>query len=126
MDDAQENDRLDELECLRAEDAERVELLNRLVAEFMEQYHREGVSLSSYITGPWWERMDMIEAEEENAQWSAEERNALLSIGVIPHDEDTDEMEETESEAGSESSVESVDVYQAEFWIRRIDRIAGV
>jgi hypothetical protein len=93
----------DDFEDLRAEDAERVKLLNHIVAEFMEQYRQEGLSLSSFIKGTWAKRMDMLAAEETKAKWSAAEREAVILAGVIPIDEDCDEMEKTASESDTES-----------------------
>ncbi|KAI3321772.1 hypothetical protein HD806DRAFT_536866 [Xylariaceae sp. AK1471] len=110
------HDGRDELEDLRAEDADRIDFLNHLVAEFMEQYRLEGVSLSSFIEGLWAERMDLIVAEEKRAKWSADERDAVISIGVIPLDE--------EDERESQSSIKSDDSLEAEYWIREIDIIA--
>jgi hypothetical protein len=68
MGDALEHKCEDELEYLRALDIERVELLNHLVTAFVEQYLYEGISLSSFVRGPWWEQVDRIEAEEKKVK----------------------------------------------------------
>ncbi|KAI8633279.1 hypothetical protein F5Y19DRAFT_490470 [Xylariaceae sp. FL1651] len=117
----------DDFEELRAEDAERVCQLDELVTEFVELYRLDGSPLSAFIKGSWADRMELIDAEEKNIKWSAQERDAVRSIGVVPKDDEEDNTNESER-INTEYSVKRNavgDAYPLEHWIENIDRVAN-
>ncbi|GAP92951.1 hypothetical protein SAMD00023353_8400080 [Rosellinia necatrix] len=101
-----------DFEELRGEDIDRVQHLDRLVAEFIEQYHSDGGPLSDFLTGRWSRRMDTIDEEEERKEWSADGKAAAVSIGIIPEDPAYDDVEEPDDPYGTDYSTEVFFQYQ--------------
>ncbi|KAI1350636.1 hypothetical protein F5Y01DRAFT_325881 [Xylaria sp. FL0043] len=116
---------------LREEDRHRVYQLDKLVADFMEQYENSGLSLSDFISGPWVERMSRLKREEESKEWTAEERDMLLSIGVLPKHriesvEELDNEKEDEDEDEDEGEGEDdMDPSRPEYWNKQFEIIVN-
>ena len=70
---------------LKEEDSDRVLQLDDLVPKFVNQYENSGLSLKDFLIGPWIKEMNRIE-EEERLRWTTQEKDTLLSIGVVPDD----------------------------------------
>ncbi|TGJ82101.1 hypothetical protein E0Z10_g6673 [Xylaria hypoxylon] len=105
---------------LREEDEDRVQQLNKLVVNFMDQYNASGVSLKDYISGLWLEQMDRFELEENSKEWTTEEKNKLLSIGVLPEEETADPVDESDIEDEDED-----EWWQPGYWNRQFEIIAN-
>ncbi|KAI1113035.1 hypothetical protein F5Y14DRAFT_419390 [Nemania sp. NC0429] len=71
---------------LREEDECRVEQLNQLMTGFMRQYRESSLSLTDFINEQWAVEMDRLEAEEKKMLWTTQEKDVLLSLGVLPKD----------------------------------------
>ncbi|KAI1126305.1 hypothetical protein F5Y10DRAFT_244983 [Nemania abortiva] len=114
---------------LREEDECRVHRLDDLVTSFMSQYKDSTLSLRDFLIGPWVAQMGRIKAEEKNMAWTAQEKDALLSIGVLPKDEliddDDDESEGNEEDDESEGNEEDDERLHLEYWSRQFEIIAN-
>ncbi|KAK5628811.1 hypothetical protein RRF57_004526 [Xylaria bambusicola] len=109
---------------LREEDEDRVHQLDSLVTKFVNEYNKSDSSLKDFLSGPWKEEMDRIEAEEKSMRWTAEEESMMLSIGVLPKDgtECTDSPSECETVYESEDDDE---LYQSDYWIQQFEIIVN-
>ncbi|KAI0798281.1 hypothetical protein GGR55DRAFT_582841 [Xylaria sp. FL0064] len=108
---------------LREEDRHRVHKLDKLVADFMEQYENSGLSLSDFISGPWIEHMNRLEREDESKEWTTEERDMLLSIGVLPKHR-IESVEEQDNEDEDEDEDE-MDASRPEYWNEQFEIIVN-
>ncbi|KAI0405972.1 hypothetical protein F4802DRAFT_560167 [Xylaria palmicola] len=74
---------------LREEDENRIHRLNELVTDVMAQYNESTLSLVDFMD--WFlEYMDRVREGEKEKAWTAAEKDALLSIGVVPRDSAAD------------------------------------
>ncbi|KAI1283943.1 hypothetical protein F5Y07DRAFT_348148 [Xylaria sp. FL0933] len=120
---------------MREEDRHRVQQLDKLVADLMEQYENSGLSLSDFISGPLVEQMNRLEREEESKEWTTEERDILLSIGVMPKHrletvEEMDKEEENDDDADADADAEDEDEdemnrSQPEYWYKQFEIIVN-
>lgn len=106
---------------LREEDKLRVHQLDTLVAEFMDLYTDGHFTLQDFIRGPWKETMAGLEAEADMT-WTAEEKDALLSIGVIPRDTPTCDVAH---ESNDKRRITSPDFSDPEVWNQHFEIIAN-
>ncbi|KAJ2998992.1 hypothetical protein NUW58_g137 [Xylaria curta] len=113
---------------LKEEDRDRVQHLNHLVANFMDQYNHSSLSFEDFMGGPWVAQMERLEADEKDIGWTVEKREILLSIGVMP--KDTTESTESPSVAEDDKQDEDeepsdADIYPPEYWRKIFETIAN-
>lgn len=127
---------------LREEDKYCVHQLNQLVTGFMSQFNESTLSLSDFINEQWVEQMDRFEAEEKNMVWTMQEKDMLLSIGVLPRDglvdddksnEDSINYSDKDEDTGEDSDEElnkategcrRIPYSDPEYWNRQFKTIA--
>lgn len=92
----------------------------------MDQYNESALSLKDFVDGPWVEQMDRIAVEEKNTVWTAQEKNTLLSIGVVPKDDPVDDDESSQCSSACETDCEYEDEAVAlRYWNRQFEIIAN-
>ncbi|KAI0878081.1 hypothetical protein GGS24DRAFT_30660 [Hypoxylon argillaceum] len=111
---------------LREEDEYRVRQLNELVKSFMDQYNESALSLKDFVDGPWVEQMDRIAVKEKNTEWTAQEKNKLLTIGVVPKDDPVDDDKSSQCSSAFETDYKDKDEAVAlRYWNRQFEIIAN-
>ncbi|GAW12985.1 hypothetical protein ANO14919_023610 [Xylariales sp. No.14919] len=118
---------------LREEDEDRVNQLNQLVANFMDQYNASDVSITDFINGPWAEQILRIKLEEASQDWTVEEKSELLAIGVLPKGETVDAASKSDSrekikridEVKHRAIIRDVSRLKPEYWPRQFEIIAN-
>ncbi|KAI0554556.1 hypothetical protein F4679DRAFT_526522 [Xylaria curta] len=111
---------------LREEDEYRVHQLNELVLDFMDQYNKGALTFEDFIAGPWTEHMNHIESEERKRTWTTQEKDVLLSVGVLADDELADVSGDDETETDDSLVGEDEDkLLRPEYWNRQFEIIAN-
>ncbi|RWA09262.1 hypothetical protein EKO27_g5832 [Xylaria grammica] len=112
---------------LREEDEDRVNQLNQLVANFIDQYNASNVSLTDFINGPWAEQILRIKLEEASQDWTVEEKSELLAIGVLPKGKTVDAASKSDSrdENKHRGIIRNASRLKPEYWSRQFEIIAN-
>lgn len=95
-------------------DSEGLDLLEKLMGEFTEEYRRRGVNFADFLVSFWAARMDKVLADLEAVRLTEKQRRNAESLGVKWEEEKVEEEKEVEKE----------DKTSLEYWRRRFDEVA--